>query len=457
MRARLTALVYVPVALVLVLVGLLYAASVTRAQQQDVFFDRVRDASYLTITARQAILADDPGIVAVDLERYRQVYGIRSAVVDQAGVTLAAAGLEVEDYPQRHTAIAGRPSEMTTSFWPWDVDEVVVAEPVHDGEDVVGALVTVSDTQALERNIWLSWGLLTAGGVAVALLAVLIADRTAGWVLRPVRVVDAAMERMGSGRLDERIPPSTGPPELREVVTRFNEMAERVEQLMRRQQEFVANASHELRNPLNALMLRIEGLALTVPPDQVDEVEHVRAEAERMAQILDALLLLADDAGTGPAQPVDLVELAERRIEGWRLVERGREVRLTAPDRPVWAGVDPTALGTALDTIVDNALKFSPPEEPLEIVVHDEPGRLEIVVRDHGPGVAPDHLARLTERFWRSPGHSNVRGSGLGLAIASELLSSAGGRLRLELPDDGGLRAHLQVPAWDDEPEEEPA
>ncbi|MDO8147468.1 HAMP domain-containing sensor histidine kinase [Isoptericola sp. b515] len=451
MRARLTALVYVPIALVLLLVGLLYAASVTRAQQQDIFLDRLRDASYLSLTARQAILADDPAIVAVDLERYREVYGVRSAVVDQAGVTLASAGLDVEHYPERHTAVAGRRSEMAASFWPWDVDEIVVAEPVFDGEDVVGALVSVSDTRALERSIWLSWGLLTAGGVAVALLAVLVADRTAGWVLRPVRVVDAAMERMGSGRLDERIPPSTGPPELREVVTRFNEMAERVEHLMRRQQEFVANASHELRNPLNALMLRIEGLALTVPSEQVEDVEHVRAEAVRMARILDALLLLAEDGSSGTAQPVDLVELATRRIEGWRLLEDGREVRLATPDRPVWAAIDPTALGTALDTIVDNALKFSPASEPLEITVADVEGRCEIVVRDHGPGVAPDQLERLTERFWRSPGHSNVRGSGLGLAIASELLASAGGGLRLELPDDGGLRAHLQVRPWDEE------
>lgn len=71
-------------------------------------------------------------------------------------------------------------------------------------------------------------------------------------------------------------------------------------------------------------------------------------------------------------------------------------------------------------------------------------------MRDHGPGVPADQLDRLTDRFWRSPGHSAVRGSGLGLAIASELLASAGGGLRLELPDGGGLRAHLLVPSWED-------
>jgi signal transduction histidine kinase len=70
-------------------------------------------------------------------------------------------------------------------------------------------------------------------------------------------------------------------------------------------------------------------------------------------------------------------------------------------------------------------------------------------VRDHGPGVPPDELALLTERFWRSPGHSSVKGSGLGLAIASELLATGGGALRLDLPDDGGFRVRLQVPRGD--------
>jgi signal transduction histidine kinase len=72
---------------------------------------------------------------------------------------------------------------------------------------------------------------------------------------------------------------------------------------------------------------------------------------------------------------------------------------------------------------------------------------VEVVVRDHGAGVPPDQLERLAERFWRSPGHSTVRGSGLGLAITSELLATAGGGLRLALPDGGGLEVRLRVPA----------
>jgi signal transduction histidine kinase len=445
------ALVYVPIALVLLLLGMFLVGSVTRAQQQEVFLDRIQDASYLVISARQAILADDPTIIQSDLERYRDVYGIEAAVTDQSGAPFASAGLEAADHPERGPALAGQDAELDATFWPWGADSIVVAQPVRDGGDVVGALVTSSDTRDVQRGIWYSWGILAAGGVVTALLALLVADRTAGWVLRPVQAVDRAMQQMGTGRLDERIPPSAGPPELQAVIARFNDMAERVEHLMRRQQEFVANASHELRNPLNALMLRIEALALTVPADHSVEVEHVRAEAERMAQILDALLLLADDAARGPVQPVDVSALVAQHAHGWHLLD-ARPFRTEGTDVERWAAVDPTALGSALDTIVDNAVKFSPPSDPVEVSVveSESAGIVEILVRDHGPGVPVEHLERLTERFWRSPGHSAVRGSGLGLAIASELLASAGGGLRLELPDDGGLRARLQVPRWED-------
>lgn len=450
MRSRLAAIVYVPLALVILLLGVLYAGSVTRAYQQEVFLDRLRDVTYLVLPARQAILADDPSLVAGDLARYREVHGIGAAVVDQAGATLVAEDLEVEDYAERHAALAGRRAEMREAFWPWDAQRIVVAEPLFDGGDLVGVLVTASDAGGVQRAIWKSWALLGAGGVVIALLALVLADRTAGWLLRPVRAVDQAMEKMGGGRLDERIPPSTGPPELQQVVSRFNEMAERVEQLMRRQQEFVANASHELRNPLNALMLRVESLALTVPPEDADEVAHVRAEAERMAQILDALLLLADGGSMGVAQPVDVADVVARRVEGRRLLDPDRELRLTTPGGEVLGLVDPTALESAFDTVVDNALKFAPVSEPVDVTVAHGTGTVEVQVRDRGPGVPSEQLGRLTERFWRSPGHSSVKGSGLGLAIASELLAACGGGLRLELPAGGGLLVRLQVPAWEE-------
>lgn len=450
MRTRLAIILFVPCVLVLALLGTAYAGNVARANQQEVYLDRLADAGYLVITARQSLTVDDPAIVEGDLERYREVYGVGAAVVDQSGATWATNGLDVEQVDERQAALAGRRGDASLSSLPWKAERVVVAEPVYDGGDLVGAVVTVSEAEEISRSIWSSWGILVAAGLAMCVLAVVIAHRTAGWVLRPVRAVDTAMGEIGRGRLDARIPPSTGPPELREVITRFNAMAARVEHSMHRQQEFVSNASHELRNPLNALMLRVEDLALSTPPENATEVAHVRAEAVRMAHILDALLLLADDANLAAgAHPVDVGEVVARRVESWRLLAVGRDLRL-ADDGPAdaWAEVAEIVLECAFDAVMDNAVKFSPDGGRIDVsVAAPGPGLVEVVVRDHGAGVPPDQLERLAERFWRSPGHSTVRGSGLGLAITSELLATAGGGLRLALPDGGGLEVRLRVPA----------
>lgn len=456
MRRRLAVILFVPSVLVLLLLGMALASSVARANQQELFLDRLGDASYLVITARQSLLSDDPTIVSGDLERYREVYGIGAAVVDQAGVTWATNGLEVQEVDERLVALAGRRSEVRETLLPWDVDRVVVAEPVFDGGDIVGAVVTASDAGSLSRGIWLTWGMLAAAGLVIVLLAIAVAHRTAGWVLRPVEAVDRAMGEIGHGRLEARIPPSAGPPELRRVIARFNDMAGRVEHLMRRQQEFVSNASHELRNPLNALILRVEDLALSAPPEHATEVAHVRAEAVRMAHILDALLLLADDAKLGRgAEALDVAEVVRRRVESWRLLAVDQRVELTAPDDDTWVVANQIVLECAFDAVMDNAVKFSPRGGRLDVEVtaadHDGSGFVEVAVRDHGPGVPPEEVAHLTERFWRSPGHSTVKGSGLGLAIASELLATGGGGLRIDLPDDGGFRVRLVLPRGEDE------
>ncbi|MEU2198799.1 HAMP domain-containing sensor histidine kinase [Isoptericola sp. NPDC019482] len=449
MRTRLAIILFVPCLLVLALLGAAYAGNVARANQQEVYLDRLADAGYLVITARQSLTVDDPTIVQGDLDRYREVYGVAAAVVDQSGATWATNGLDPEAVDERQAALAGRRGEADLSTLPWEADRVVVAEPVYDGGDLVGAVVTVSDAEEISRSIWSSWGILVAAGLAMCVLAVVIAHRTAGWVLRPVRAVDTAMVEIGRGRLDARIPPSTGPPELREVITRFNAMAAQVEHSMHRQQEFVSNASHELRNPLNALMLRVEDLALSTPPEHATEVAHVRAEAVRMAHILDALLLLADDANLAAgAHPLDVADLVARRVDSWRLLAVGRELTFTAPDDAAWAELNPIALECAVDAVLDNAVKFSPDGGRVDVTVAARPGGdIDVMVRDHGAGVPPEELDRLAERFWRSPGHSTVRGSGLGLAIASELLATGGGGLRLGLPDGGGLEVRLRVPA----------
>lgn len=448
MRARLVVIFTIPGVLLFITLGAAYAFTVARSGHQELYLDRLSDASYLVGTARQSLTADDPSIVRSELERYGELYGIGAAVLSRSGEVWASNGLDVMPLDERFTALAGRRSELTEQFLPWMFGDLVVAEPVFEGGDLVGAVVTSSGTERLALSVWRHWSLLAVGGLIALVLAIMIANRLASWVLRPVRAVDGAIAEMRRGDMSARIPESSGPPELRQVIAQFNSMAEKVEQLMHKQQEFVANASHELRNPLNALLLRIEDLGLTIGAERTEQLEHVRTEGRRLARILDAVLMLARDQDFAPGiDPVELSTLVSRRVEGWRPIagEKGIEMTLTAPGE-AWAHVDEIVLESAFDAVADNAVKFAPSGSAIDVTVTAGVRRAEITVRDRGPGVRADELVKVTDRFWRSPEHGAVRGSGLGLAIASELLDNCGGDLDVTHADGGGLLVTLRVP-----------
>ena len=117
----------------------------------------------------------------------------------------------------------------------------------------------------MRSRILHGWLLIVAGELAAMLLAVGAAFRLTGWVLRPVRVLDAVTHDIATGRMKSRVAAAGGPPELRRLARSFNEMADNVEEVLEQQRAFVADASHQLRNPLSALLLRIELLALELP------------------------------------------------------------------------------------------------------------------------------------------------------------------------------------------------
>lgn len=447
MRARLTLILYVPSLLLLLVLGGGFVTSLAQADQQRVYVAKLRDASYLTIAARESLRAEDSELIDDDLARYQEVYGSQAAVITSAGEVWASNGADLDRVLEQVGARGGRRSELESTILPWHIDDVVIVEPVYEGGDQVASVVTITDVHHVAGEIWRNWALLLGVALLLVGLAHVAARRTADWVLTPVRRVNRAMSRIGSGQLGARIPESVGPPELRDVTARFNEMAGRVQHLVHKQREFVHNASHELRNPLTALSLRVEGLALSGPADQAEEVNAVRAETVRLRQILDALLLLADDAPLeDDVACLDLVGLLDERAETWRLLAPDRTVAWAPPAAPVRAVANPAAVECALDTVIDNALKFSPDDQPVVLSLDRDGESVDIVVRDHGPGIDPDQIDLATDRFWRGPQHRGVRGSGLGLSIASELLTGLGGGVHLELPADGGLRVRLRLP-----------
>jgi signal transduction histidine kinase len=473
-RTRLLPLLIVLMAAVLLALGVPLAVSVAAAQQQKVVVDRIDDTSRFASLAQyvgQGV--PDPGTtydlppggtrthrppderlatLQKELVRYQQVYGIRAGVFDRGGGVVAA-GPQSWSLPKsgelRRTfdvALASRPGHDPAQVWPWQHGRLVVAAPVVRDGDVVAVVVTDSPTGAMRARTLHEWLLIAGLEAGAMLVAVAAALRLTGWVLRPVRVLDSTTHDIATGRLKSRVPAAGGPPELRRLADSFNDMADHVQTVLEQQRAFVADASHQLRNPLSALLLRIDLLALDLPEDHA-EVASVRTEGKRLARVLDDLLALAlaehEDADL---KRTDVGRLAAERVASWRPVADDKGVRLTEHCPPVVGRADPVALSSALDAVIDNALKFTPPGGQVTVTVAGDGTSAAVEVSDTGPGLTDEELKRIGDRFWRSSRHQNVGGSGLGLSITRTLLAAGGGSLTYAHHEPTGLTVTVRVP-----------
>ncbi|WP_309098140.1 HAMP domain-containing sensor histidine kinase [Streptomyces sp.] len=462
MRTRLLPLLIILMAAVLLALGVPLAVSLAGAQQQKVVVDRIDD------TARFAALAqfvtDSPGgtteafenerlaTLSSELRSYHEVYGIRAGVFYRnrqamaqapARWALPAAGEVRAAFDE---ALLSRRSHDPRQVWPWQRRNLVVASPVIRDGDVVAVVVTDSPTGQMRSRTLHGWLVIGAGEFAAMLLAVGAALRLTGWVLKPVRILDATTHDIATGRLKSRVAAAGGPPELRRLARSFNEMADNVEDVLEQQRAFVADASHQLRNPLAALLLRIELLSFELPEGN-KEIASVQAEGKRLAQVLDDLLDLALAEHTeADLRITDIGELAAERVAAWSPTADAKGVRLIGDCPPTTAWADPVALSSALDAVIDNAVKFTPEGETVEVTVAADGDTSAVVVTDHGPGLTDEELARVGDRFWRSGRHQNIKGSGLGLSISRALLAAGGGSIAFDHHEPHGLRVTVRVP-----------
>ncbi|KAB2975192.1 HAMP domain-containing histidine kinase [Streptomyces sp. SS1-1] len=457
MRTRLLPLLIVLMAAVLLALGVPLAVSLAAAQQQKVVVDRIDDTAYFAAIARPATEAtagsrDVLRVLSRELENYHEVYGIRAGVFLPNDTPLASGPStwflpgtgEVRDAFKE--SLLSRRSHDPQQVWPWQRGRLVVASPVIRDGDVVAVVVTDSPTGPMRSRILDGWLIIGAGLTAAMLVAVGAALRLTGWVLRPVRVLDVTTHEIASGRLKSRVAVASGPPELRRLARSFNEMADNVEDVLEQQRAFVADASHQLRNPLAALLLRIELLAFELPEGN-EEIASVQAEGRRLAQVLDDLLDLALAEHTeADVRLTDIGALTAERVAAWAPTAEAKGVRLrgTCPATTAWA--DPVALSSALDAVIDNAVKFTPRDEGVEVTVASDGDMSTIEVADRGPGLTDEELARIGDRFWRSGRHQNVKGSGLGLSISRALLAAGGGTIAYAHHEPHGLRVTVTLP-----------
>ncbi len=356
-------------------------------------------------------------------------------------------GVGVERFssrPEIAAALRGQVAAGTRASRTLGTNLLYVAVPVASGGVVRGAVRITYPTSAVDSRIRRYWLVLAAIAGIVLAVAGAIGLRLAGFVVRPLQQLEHTASALGHGDLTARADETDGPEEVRSLAAVFNDTAAQLEQLLRSQDEFVADASHQLRTPLTALRLRLENLARDVTPEGEEELAAALAEVERLNGLVDALLALArSDAKAAPAGRVELSRLVHERADAWNALAEERGVRLAAVARDaVAAHASEERLRQVLDNLVENAVEVSPRGGTVTLEARAASPWVELRVRDEGPGMSSEERRRAFDRFWRARGGE---GSGLGLAIVRRLVEADGGSVELEGNHGQGLEAIVRL------------
>ena len=288
-------------------------------------------------------------------------------------------------------------------------------------------------------------------------IAVVLGIGLATTLLRRLhRLRDAAL-RLGAHGLSEEAPRDTGRDEIGDLARAFASMQTQLRAQEEARKRFVATASHELRTPLASLhgVLELADDDLRLEPvdvgDARQQVGRARDQSRRLsvlaADLLDLSRLDADVELR--REPIELGELCRAAASEFelRVHERRLVLRVEAPDEAVWAEADPGGVARIIRILVDNALRFTPPELPVEVELRRDNGYAEIMVTDRGPGVGAGEREAIFERFHRGDAQGNGGGFGLGLAIGRELAERMGGSLALVETPGPGARFVLRLPS----------
>jgi len=449
--------------LVLIALGLPLGASYANTEQRRLESDVQQDA--FAFAQRAGALADEDAAAA--RERLDAVVEAFARDMDATVVITGPDRSILVASPHSHTAastpamtLAQRGLEVTDTFSdPIRGRSLGVAVPVLVGGQVEGAVLVARAKAPTEQRIQRNWLLL--GGLAgiISLVVLLVSTLLARSFTKPLVDLDRGAARLGDGDLAVRVEVPDDPPELAGLARSFNATAERLEALVRAQQAFVADASHQLRTPLAALRLRLENLEAEGGDSGPEDIERALAEVQRLSQLVDSLLVLTRaEAARRLPESIDIGAVVADRRDAWSAFASEREVRIDADAPPIQVRSVPGRLEQVLDNLLSNALEVAPAGSALHIDVRRAGTHACLEVRDAGPGMTPEQRARAFDRFWRGgAARRDGGGFGLGLAIVRELVKADGGTVLLDDAPEGGLRVAITLPLANGVPSSPPS
>lgn len=435
MRRRLTVLVAATMSLVLVAFLVPLALLV-----RTVAIDRAVQA---TTTRAQSI---STLVATADRESVRLAVALANG--DGQAVTVfylgdgTTVGAEAPLSPSVDLAATGR---SVTAEVPGGREILFPASDQAGGTVVVRALVT--DDQ-MQSGVVRAWLILAALGLALLTVGLLVADRLAGAIVRPIMDLAGVSHRLGAGDLEARTA-ENGPPEVREVGRALNTLADRIRVLLAEERETVADISHRLRTPLTALRLDAEQLA---DPEVAARIgASVDALERGLTQVIQEARARAEDASDTAS--CDAAEVVRERVDFWQVLaeDTDRSVTTRLAPGPLMVKVGAADLGASVDAVLGNVFAHTPDGTDFAVELARRPdGDVCLAIGDAGPGLAPS-LAVLADGRPRR-GDSGGGSTGLGLDIARRTAATSGGDLVVERSPMGGTQVVLVLGACPDGP-----
>jgi two-component system, OmpR family, sensor histidine kinase MprB len=299
-----------------------------------------------------------------------------------------------------------------------------------------GGLVRTSRAADADDGALRNAALLLAGlTLTAAALTYGAARLTAGRVLQPIAELTAAAEHVTQTRdLTARLG-VTGTDEVGRLASSFDTMLAALHESLTAQRQLVADASHELRTPLTSLTTNLDLLedgAGLADPQAPALVRAAREQAGELDQLITDLLDLARYRESTPHRETVRLDLLTREAVH-RLRQRTPQAAIAADLHPCLVHVDPAGVDHAICNLIDNAIKWNPPDGTVRVCVADA----HVSVTDHGPGISDEDLPRIFERFYRAPAAQGLPGAGLGLAIVGNVARANGGTVQVRTGPDG--------------------
>jgi two-component system sensor histidine kinase MprB len=367
--------------------------------------------------------------------------GVAQVTLSNGNVIKSASGASLPTTADVREVASGRRRESLRDLTVRGVHMRVLTSRGPDGSilQIAKSLTDVDDT--LGRLRWILFAV-TIGGVGLASGFGVAVSRAA---TRPLGRLTATAEQVtATGELHHRIEP-VADDEPGRLAAAFNAMLGALEASRDAQRQLVADASHELRTPLTSIRANVELLerARDLPPPERQQVlASVRGQLEDLTILVGDLVDLArpGERAVEPPEDLQLDELVQDAVERARRHAPATHFALTAG--PCMVTGSRARLSRAVGNLLDNAVKWNPPGQPVEVSVNAG----EVTVRDHGPGIAEDDLPHVFDRFYRAPAARGLPGSGLGLAIVKQVAETHGGSVVAEPAPGGGARLRLAVP-----------